>query len=244
MTDRARQPHQQDLGSRPQKARKILRLLQLAPRATPWRVLEVGTGSGGIAHWLATQREIPCEVTSVDVVDVREVRDGFEFHRVDGTTLPFADDAFDVVITNHVIEHVGDADAQQAHLRECARVLAPEGRGYVSVPNRWMLVEPHFRLAFLSWLPHAMRDAYVRLAGRGTHYDCEPLTLPELERFLAGAGFAHENLGVPALRELFRIEGTRTLAQKLVARLPDTLLRKLDPVNPTLIYRVWHAADR
>jgi hypothetical protein len=46
-----RQPHiAPDLASRKPKAEKILRLLELSPREQPWRVLEVGTGSGGIAH--------------------------------------------------------------------------------------------------------------------------------------------------------------------------------------------------
>ncbi|MGN6513612.1 MAG: class I SAM-dependent methyltransferase [Lysobacteraceae bacterium] len=232
-----RQPHAVlDLPSRRWKGEKILRLLALAPRATPWRVLEVGTGTGGIAHYLATHATIRCEVTSVDVVDVRRVHDGYRFLRVDGTTLPFADAAFDVVISNHVIEHVGDREAQRAHLRECRRVLAAEGRGYLAVPNRWMLVEPHYRLAFLSWLPHGWRSPYLRLARKGRFYDCEPLTVGELEAMFAGAGLAASNLCLQALRATFAIEGARSPAQRCAARLPDAVWRRLLRVFPTLVY--------
>src|SRR3546814_9833619 len=72
--------------------------------------------------------------------------------------LPFADDSFDVVLSNHVIEHVGEQPEQLAHLSELRRVLTPGGIGYLAVPNRWMLVEPHYRLAFLSWWPHRSEE--------------------------------------------------------------------------------------
>src|SRR3546814_17958343 len=74
-------------------------------------------------------------------------------------------------LSNHVIEHVGNADAQRHHLDEIRRVLAPDGVVYFAAPNRWRLVEPHFRLPFLSWLPNPASDRYVRVMGRGSHYD-------------------------------------------------------------------------
>jgi hypothetical protein len=52
---------------------------------------------------------------------------------------------------------VGDLVDQRHHLSEVRRVMNPTGIGYIAVPNRWMLVEPHYRLAFLSWLPLAWR---------------------------------------------------------------------------------------
>jgi SAM-dependent methyltransferase len=238
-----RSPHAVlDLASRRWKGEKILRMLDLPARDTPWRVLEVGTGSGGIAHYIATHPDVRCEVTSVDVVDVRTIRDGYRFVQVDGTHLPFDDDAFDVVITNHVIEHVGDVAAQRAHLAECARVLAPGGRGYLAVPNRWMLVEPHFKLAFLSWLPRWLRDRYVRMAGKGTHYDCEPLTVPELESLLDTLHLPYANATLRALRETLAIENARTVELRIVAAIPDGVWRRLLRAMPTLIYRFGEGA--
>lgn len=240
---RERSPHAvQDLHSRRWKGEKILRMLDLPQRDAAWRVLEVGTGSGGIAQYIATHPDVRCEVTSVDVVDVRTVRDGYRFLEVDGTQLPFGDDAFDVVITNHVIEHVGDLAAQRAHLAECARVLAPGGRGYLAVPNRWMLVEPHFRLAFLSWLPRALRDRYVRLAGKGTHYDCEPLTVSELEALLDTMRLPYANATLRALRETLAIERARGLVLRTVAAMPDSVWKRLLRAMPTLIYRFGEGA--
>ncbi len=68
----------------------------------------------------------------------------------DGRQLPFRDDAFDVVFSNSVIEHVGDAASQERFAREVARV----GRAYwVQTPNRWFPLEQHLLTPLVHWLP-------------------------------------------------------------------------------------------
>lgn len=234
-----RQPHAVlDVASRRHKALKIERLLGLGDRAGPLRLLEVGTGSGVIAHYFATHPTLRCEVDAVDVRDNRMLSDGYRFRLVEGTALPFADRAFDVVLTNHVIEHVGDENAQRRHLDEVRRVLRPGGVGYLAVPNRWMLVEPHYKLAFLSWLPRSWRSPYLRAMRKGDFYDCEPLQMTQLERLLDGAGFAHENLCIDALRETFEIERPRGTAAWLLRKTPDAAIAPFRRIIPTLIYRL------
>lgn len=233
-----RQPHAVlDLSSRRMKGLKIERLLDLASRPQPIRLLEVGTGSGGIAHYFGTHQDLRCDVDAVDVHDNRLATEGYRYHQVQDTQLPFADQSFDVVLTNHVIEHVGDESAQRAHLAELRRVLRPDGVGYLAVPNRWMLVEPHYRLAFLSWLPHAWRTPYLRLMGKGAVYDCEPLQMRQLERFFADAGLDCRNLCIDALRATFEIERARSASAGALRRIPDKALLPLCRIIPTLIYR-------
>ena len=238
-----RQPHAVlDLPSRNWKAEKIARLLDLAHRSQPMRLLEIGTGSGGIAHWFANHPSLRCEVTAVDVVDNRLVRDGYAYRQVHGVDLPFSDASFDVVITNHVIEHVGDGAAQRRHLAEVHRVLRSDGVGYLAVPNRWMLTEPHFQLKFLSWWPRAWRTPYLRLMRKGEHYDCEPLQMRQLERMLDAAGFRYRNLCVEAWRATFEIERPDSAGAKLLRLTPDALLMPLKRVIPTLIYHIERRA--
>ena len=77
----------------------------------------------------------------------------------DGRSLPFRDSAFDVVFSNSVIEHVGDAASQQRFASEVARV----GRTYwVQTPNRWFPVEQHLLTPFVHWLPKRWQAAVVR----------------------------------------------------------------------------------
>lgn len=240
----ARQPHAVlDLASRRLKGLKIERLLGLPHLSRPIRLLEVGTGSGGIAHYFGTHPTLQCEVDAVDVHDSRLIFDGYRYSQVTGTQLPFADESFDVVLSNHVIEHVGDETAQRTHLEELKRVLRPDGVGYLAVPNRWMLVEPHYRLAFLSWLPHAWRTPYLRATKKGEVYDCEPLQMRQLEHFFASVGLAYRNLCIEALYATLEIEQPNSLTSKLFRRLPAGLLMPLRSIIPTLIYRFWRPTD-
>lgn len=224
-----------DLPSRRHKGEKIERLIELDP-ARGYELLEVGTGSGGIAHYFATQARTRCDVTSVDVSDTRLVTDGYAFRLVDSTALPFGDESFDVVLTNHVIEHVGDREQQAEHLAEIRRVLRPGGVVYLAVPNRWMLIEPHYRLAFLSWMPHGLRTPWLKLWRKGSYYDCEPLQLGELEALARHAGFHPVNQSTRAFRMTLAIEGANGFLASLVSLLPDRLIDRLQRIIPTHIY--------
>ena len=239
MQNEIRQPHAVlDLPSRSWKAEKIARLLELASRKQPIRLLEIGTGSGGIAHWFAHHPQLRCEVVAVDVCDNRQLHEGYAFQQVESVDLPFEEVSFDVVISNHVIEHVGDAQAQARHLPEIRRVMKPDGVGYLAVPNRWMLTEPHYRLKFLSWWPRGWRTPYLKLMGKGGFYDCEPLEMRQLERMLDAAYFRHRNLCIDALRQTFEIERPHARVTLALRRIPDVLLKPLRAIIPTLIYRI------
>jgi len=72
----------------------------------------------------------------------------------DGRALPFRDAAFDIVFSNSVIEHVGDAESQRRFAAEAMRV----GRGFwVQTPNRRFPVEQHLLTPFIHWLPRRMQ---------------------------------------------------------------------------------------
>ena len=65
--------------------------------------------------------------------------------------LPFEDNAFDIVTSNAVIEHVGSRAMQHAFVKELARV----GRQvFISAPNRYFPVEHHTAVPLLHfWRP-------------------------------------------------------------------------------------------
>lgn len=82
-----------------------------------------------------------------------------EYVHGDGCHLPFADQAFDIVFSNSVIEHVGGPDAQARFAREVARA----GRGYwVQTPNRYFPVETHLLTPIVHLLPRSWRAFIVR----------------------------------------------------------------------------------
>jgi 2-polyprenyl-3-methyl-5-hydroxy-6-metoxy-1,4-benzoquinol methylase len=210
-----------DASSRNHKAQKIAAILARRLDLRGKRILDIGAGSGHIAGYFAAQVGPEGEVLAVD--------------RVSGETLPFSDSGFDIVITNHVIEHVGLRDAQLRHLQEIARVLKPGGLVYLAVPNRWQVMEHHFRLPLLSWLPLPLASAYVRLTRRGSHYDCTPLSRRALLGLFREAGLSAQDVTLEALRLMARDEMTGPKGW-ILARLPSALLRPLMTFIPTHVF--------
>lgn len=223
-----------DPASRRKKAEKIAGLVSSEHSLAGASILDVGAGSGVIAAQLAARAGQNGEVWAVDVRDSRIIKEGYRFALTEGTRLPFESNFFDVVISNHVVEHVGRRDDQLDHLREIARVLRPDGVGYLATPNRWTLVEPHFHLPLLSWLPAGLRSPYVRAARRGSVYDCELLTRGRLVELIASAGLQATDRTVEAIRLTGEIEKPGALARAVI-RAPEWLHRALLPAVPTII---------
>lgn len=63
----------------------------------------------------------------------RKKRANIEIIVADGTTLPFKDNSFDGCICSETIEHVPDPENL---IDEIHRVVRPEGKAYVTAPNR------------------------------------------------------------------------------------------------------------
>jgi SAM-dependent methyltransferase len=98
-------------------------------------VLEVGSGSGGPAVFLAGARS--CRMTGVDInehgitnaralAEARKLSDRVRFEAIDASRpLPFADRSFDAVVSNDAMCHITN---RVGTLREWHRVLRPGGR--------------------------------------------------------------------------------------------------------------------
>jgi|GEM_PF-3452676 len=73
----------------------------------------------------------------------------------DGRRMPqFTDGQFDLVISNSVIEHVGNSREQRRFAEEIQRV-GP--RYFVQTPNRRFPLEPHFLLPLFQYFPLTVR---------------------------------------------------------------------------------------
>lgn len=227
-----------DRESRRAKAAKIAALVERRRPLEGADLLEIGTGGGIIASLLAERVGPAGCVRSVDVDDLRTVTDGYEFRLVKGVELPFEDGRFDVVVSNHTIEHVGGPDTQLVHLREIARVLRPEGVGYLASPTRWAVIEPHFKVPLLSWLPPGLRTRALRLSRRGALYDISPRTRPELVALVEEAGLHATDVTVEALRATAEIEPGRL--GRAAAALPDWMLRATRGAAPTMVFVLAH----
>jgi len=224
-----------DVDSRRRKARKIAALLGSYRPLTGLKILEVGAGSGVIASLLADEAGPEGEVWAVDVRDTRVVAEGFRFVQVTDARLPFENDYFDVVVSNHVIEHVGNQQDQLVHLTEMMRVVHPDGIAYLATPNRWGVIEPHFHLPFLGWIPARLQDLYVRLTRRGRAYDCELLGKTALRGLLGAVGWAYKDATLDAMRLVATLETRNPLVQRLLTS-PPWVIRLFSPIVPTMVF--------
>jgi ubiquinone/menaquinone biosynthesis C-methylase UbiE len=109
-----------------------LDLAKLCAVRANMQVLDVGCGIGGPARLLTA--ELGCSVTGIDLTEEfcetatvlsRLVKVPAEYRQADALDLPFENESFDVVWTQHVSMNIEDKDQLYA---EAFRVLRPGGR--------------------------------------------------------------------------------------------------------------------
>lgn len=128
----------------------------------PFRVIDLG---GSFAYWHRVGIDFlerhDIVVTCVNYVESELTKDRVAGDRLLAETgnacdLPqYADNSFDMVHSNSVIEHVGRFPEMQAFAKEVRR-LAPAY--YVQTPYAGFPIDPHSpRLPFYHWLPESLR---------------------------------------------------------------------------------------
>ena len=171
-----------DESIRARKADKIKAVLEnegILPNKN-LKILDIGCSYGLILKQLAADVDYGVGV-DFDIAGMQRFNTGVGFVCADAERLPFAAGSFDIVVCNHVYEHT---DNPARMLDEIERVLAPEGACYFAGPNKYDLIEPHYGLPFLSWLPRSLADFYLRLTGKGTQYVENPYSCRDLRRLL------------------------------------------------------------
>jgi 2-polyprenyl-3-methyl-5-hydroxy-6-metoxy-1,4-benzoquinol methylase len=107
------------------------------------RVLDLGcnTGYGTDMLFRSAKKVVGVDVSEKAIVSARNQYGhlGIEFHTIDGKTLPFSDEAFDVVVCFQVIEHIVD---YIIFIDEIKRILTPEGVIIFTTPNALLRLYP------------------------------------------------------------------------------------------------------
>lgn len=172
--------------SRQEKFRLFVKLLNPTPRT---RILNVGASGPNFAFAEQFESLYPYrgQVTGggISMSEVRDYRRSFPGVMplvFNGCALPFPNASFDVVYSNAVIEHLPDHQAQQRFAAEVARV----GRGwFVTTPNWWYPIEPHYHLPLVQLLPLGWQRTLVSRLGRTPYEHLNLLTRHQLRRLFS-----------------------------------------------------------
>ena len=225
-----------DEGHRRKKAAKIIAVLRhfLGRDDLDGLVaVDLGCSAGYISDEL---RNAGARVVGLDI-DVPGLKGAHErygkeilFTCADGEAMPFADRSVDVVVFNHIYEHVVDADAIMSEIR---RVLKDDGVAYFGFGSRLGIIEPHYRLPFLSWLPPKLADKYVAASGRADHYYERFRTRRGLMKMCAGLNVW--DYTYPVLSDAERYQADDMVPPRL-RNAPPALWKSLAPIIPTFIW--------
>jgi hypothetical protein len=143
---------------RKRRSEHLRQLLAAVPK--PYSILDVG---GAQQFW--EQAGIVCGEPGVETVVLNVelanvTAPGMRAVVGSATAMPeFADDQFDLVFSNSVIEHVGGPAEQQRMADEVRRIGR---RYYVQTPSRYFPIEPHFVFPFFALLPVSVRVFLVQ----------------------------------------------------------------------------------
>lgn len=138
------------------------------------RILDVGSGNGGVAIELASKASFVSGVEVVPALHEHALKrlkenspSNIEYKLGSVYDLTYCEE-YDLVVFLTAIEHI------QHHHRAIEKIvdsLKPGGIFYLTAPNKLWPIEQHYNLPFLSWLPLKLANLYVRLTGKAESFE-------------------------------------------------------------------------
>lgn len=182
------------------RARKYQEFLTVVHPTPDEIILDVGVNAEEYSesdNYLEKNYPYPERITALGTGNLTSFQRRYPAIRTitgDGTRLPFDDNAFDIVYSNAVIEHVGSREGQQRFLRELYRVAS---RAYITTPNRLFPIETHTRIPLLHLLlskKHFDRILHAMGKSWATGDYMHLLSETELRTLLAESGIQNMQL--------------------------------------------------
>ncbi|HVP80503.1 MAG TPA: class I SAM-dependent methyltransferase [Thermodesulfobacteriota bacterium] len=175
-----------DVKGRTQKFEKIISVLQhFNPGTQSLICLDIGCSSGIITSLLGNHFQMSIGM-DIDQEAIQYAQDHsastrVQFLMADSMALPFHDNSVDVIVCNHIYEHVPYANQM---MDEVYRVLKEGGFCYFSAGNKYMVIEGDHGLPLLSWVPKSFAHLYLKMTGKVSFYYEEHLSLRGLKKLV------------------------------------------------------------
>jgi hypothetical protein len=142
---------------RKKRVRAFFQMNHIGPES---RILDVG---GSMLFWkLALQEGLPAPHHIV-ILNMHKPEEplppNVSWIIADARRIPMANNEFDIVFSNSVIEHLGDLESQRAMALEVRRA----GRSHwVQTPDPRFPIEPHYLTPIVHWIPIDQRGRFLR----------------------------------------------------------------------------------
>lgn len=235
-----------DIDGRKIKAAKIIHVLQDFTKAKNKRLLDltcldIGCSTGLITKTISGKFK---KVVGIDIDQVAIKRakeepgpENAEFVWGSGLNLHYRDGSFDVVICNHVYDHVPDP---YKLFSEIHRVMKDDGFCYLAAANKYThLMEAHYRLPFLSWLPQNLANLYLRITRKGTVYRSKLMPYWKLRRALTKFDVVDYTIVILKNPDKYWLTDAlkpNSLIRRIISKTPNVVLRFLNPLIPSHIF--------
>ncbi len=128
------------------------------------KVSDIVLDVGGLPETWTCVPQTTARIDCINVYPVDWDHSKSPEHRItygvgDGCALDYEDQAYDILFSNSVIEHVGDWNRQRVFAHEARRVGK---KLWIQTPALECPIEPHFLAPFVHWLPVFIRRRILR----------------------------------------------------------------------------------
>lgn len=145
--------------------------------------------------------------------------------------IPLKEDSLDVIICNHIYEHVPSAKKM---IDEFYRILKKNGIVYFAASNKFSIIEPHYKLPFLSWFPKKISNLYLKLL-KGEDYYENLLSYNSLLKLFRK--FRVTDYSLKIIKNPENFSATDVLNKRNVIKIvPKSVLKKFLFFSPTWIF--------
>ena len=152
------------------RERKFEQFLSLTKPSKDSTILDVGVADHEYSpfdNYLEKKYPYPHKITALSITPLKEFPGRYPGVRTvsyKGGKFPFKDNEFSIVVSNAVIEHVGDFEKQLLFINEMSRV------GYIiyfTTPAKEFPFETHTNYPFIHWFSKRSFDKTVTWLGKG-----------------------------------------------------------------------------
>lgn len=144
-------------------------LIEVIPDLKNRFILDIGSGKGGLLISAAKEGfdikgiEICKEYIDESLEKAEKEGVVIDVRQSFGEDIPFNDNYFDFLNLSEVIEHVNDPDKL---LEEMYRILKKDGKVYISVPSRFSVLDTHYKIYFINWMPRFVAQKILIFLGK------------------------------------------------------------------------------